>query len=166
LCEPLAVPFEERFWRRVDKNGPAIRVELGECWLWVAEVNTYGYGRVAFNGQGMFAHRVAWLLTHGTLPDLFVCHKCDNPRCVRPEHLFLGTARDNVIDMLAKGRCASGNARFTADQVAKIRAEFADGNVTKRELARRLSVDPRTIIDIISGKNYVITRRDRNGLRS
>lgn len=85
------------FWDRVDRSG--------ECWLWTAYRNEDGYGTVRFDGRMQGAHRVAWQLTHGPIPDgLDVLHSCDNPPCCKPDHLFLGTNHDNVIDRHTKGR--------------------------------------------------------------
>lgn len=89
---------DARFWARVAK---------GEgCWLWQGSVSPNGYGRLTVDGEVVGAHRFAFELTSGAaVPDgFYVCHRCDNPTCVRPDHLFLGTPKDNVDDMIAKGR--------------------------------------------------------------
>jgi len=84
------------FWKQVDKSGGD-----DACWIWNGYKLTSGYGQYYHVG----AHRVAWIETHGDIPDnLLVCHHCDNPSCVNPKHLFLGTHRDNTQDMIAKGR--------------------------------------------------------------
>lgn len=90
-----------RFWARVDTSG--------ECWTWTGPTVGRGYGKVSAFGSTQRAHRVAWILTNGEIPDgVFVCHRCDNPPCIRPDHLFLGDSTDNVRDMGLKGRAATG----------------------------------------------------------
>ena len=90
----------KRFWDKVDKTG--------ECWIWTAYTKTDGYGQFKFDGKMRGAHRMAWLLTNGEIPDgMLVCHTCDNPSCVNPNHLFLGTNQDNADDKMNKGRHAS-----------------------------------------------------------
>jgi hypothetical protein len=94
---------ECRFWSKVDKSGGP-----DACWNWMAKSRSHsgnGYGNFNYNGKAAHAHRVAWELTNGPIPNgLFGCHKCDNPLCCNPAHLFLGTAKDNSADMHAKGR--------------------------------------------------------------
>jgi hypothetical protein len=86
-----------RFWARVSRTD--------DCWEWQAYVKNNGYGVLRHCGRLWHAHRLAWLITHGELADeAFVCHRCDNPRCVRPDHLFLGTHTDNMRDAWSKGR--------------------------------------------------------------
>lgn len=81
------------------------------CWVWTGQTVGRGYGKVGFRGKTARAHRVIWELLYGPIPEnLFVCHKCDNPPCVNPEHLFLGNSKDNVQDMVKKGRNAKGKS--------------------------------------------------------
>lgn len=95
--------YEKRFWEKVDKFGPVLVRRLGRCWLWTGYLQR-GYGQIRVGEQKVRAHRYAWELTFGSVEKLWVLHKCDNPTCVRPSHLFTGTALDNTQDMLKKGR--------------------------------------------------------------
>jgi hypothetical protein len=98
-----ASPVETRFWNRV------IETPSG-CWEWQGTRNEHGYGGVSVEGKWRKAHQVAWELTHGERPPgVGVLHTCDNPPCVNPAHLFLGTQAENVQDMIAKGRAARGS---------------------------------------------------------
>lgn len=104
----LFLPIGERFWDKVNKHGPTARLDLDACWLWVGAVSGNGYGAVSFEGKQEGAHRVAWMLVNGEIPEgMQVLHECDTPLCVR--HLFLGTCKDNAEDMVRKGRSASGD---------------------------------------------------------
>lgn len=100
-----ALPFADRFWSCVDKNGP-VHPTLGtRCWVWLRGCNRFGYGAFTVAGKGQRAHRVSWEMAHGPIPDgLWLLHKCDNPKCVNPDHAFLGTALENARDREAKGR--------------------------------------------------------------
>lgn len=102
---------EELFWAKVDKNGPvpSHQPELGKCWLWLAAKDVDGYGSF---GDGR-AHRFSFSLAAGRAPKMLVCHKCDNPPCVNPDHLFEGTPKDNTLDMVRKGRYHSPMATKT-----------------------------------------------------
>lgn len=94
----------KRFWTKVSKS------EDG-CWLWLACKIRGGYGLILYEGRNQVAHRVAWMLTNGPIPDrMILCHRCDVPACVNPAHLFLGSAQDNSDDMVAKGRSAKGRS--------------------------------------------------------
>lgn len=92
------------FWEHVDRSDP------GGCWGWTGSVDSKNYGRVKSGGKAHKAHRIAYAIAFGDPGDLFVCHRCDNPICVRADHLFLGTIQDNNSDRDAKGRHARGPA--------------------------------------------------------
>lgn len=97
-----AADVERRFWSKVQKTET--------CWLWTGEASShFGYGRLHVNGRRTRAHRYSWELHNGAVPEgKFLLHSCDNPRCVRPEHLRVGTQRENMADKTARGRQARG----------------------------------------------------------
>lgn len=137
-----AAPLAERFWAKVAKSEG--------CWEWQGNQGRHGYGRLRSTSyHSVFAHRVAWELTYGPIPDgLEVCHKCDNPPCCRPDHLFLGTSAENLADMRAKGRGARGerhgSAKLLDSQVMTIRQRLAAG-ANVYSLASEYDVTPDTI---------------------
>lgn len=169
---PIAQPVEGRFWEKVDKtpgHGPK-----GDCWIWTAATGGFGYGRIGTReSSSEQAHRVSYRLAYGEIPTgLCVLHRCDNPPCVNPTHLFAGTKADNTADMCAKGRNRTGDqhplrlhpelvprgearahSKLTATQVVSIRSHFADG-VLKAELARQFGVDFMTIHSIVNRKTW------------
>lgn len=112
--------LEGRFWSKVDKAGPVPThlPHLGPCWLWTGhnKKGAWPYGAIRTKANGVWsysvAHRVSWELHNGPIPSgLWALHRCDNPLCVRPDHLFLGTAKHNTADMKAKGRSKFGGGR-------------------------------------------------------
>ncbi len=93
------VPFDERFERSYEKGSEKV------CWPWIGARTTAGYGTIGRDCKTLLAHRVAYIKVNGPIPDgMHICHHCDNPRCVNPNHLFCGTASDNSVDMIRKGR--------------------------------------------------------------
>ena len=141
----IARSLKERFAERFARGAP------DACWLWTAGKRR-GYGSIRDGGRMRQAHRVAWELAHGPIPDgLCVCHKCDNPPCVNPAHLFLGTKQDNNRDRARKGRQgwikgeSNGRARLTEDDVREIRALIELGKHSQREIGQEYGVS-RTLI--------------------
>jgi hypothetical protein len=141
-CESLGrVVKLENFWDRVEKSDA--------CWIWSGSYWENGYGKMMVEKKPYLAHRISWSLTFGEIPPgLWVLHKCDNHACVRPDHLFLGTFRDNVDDMVSKGRHAkgstSGMSKLTEEQVLKIREELKPCETIK-SLAEFYNVEVCTI---------------------
>lgn len=117
-------PIAARFWSKVRKTRT--------CWWWLAGTTARGYGKFWIDGRTVHAHRVAWELVNGPMdPGLVARHKCDNPLCVRPDHVVPGTNLDNTRDMVERGRMPLGeahkSAKLTAAQVIEIRARRARG---------------------------------------
>jgi DNA-binding Xre family transcriptional regulator len=131
----------------------------GGCWLWRGQLNQSGYGVLWLDGKSRIAHRVAWVFFRGEIPPgVLVCHTCDVPACVNPEHLFLGTHTDNARDREEKGRNMLGekihSARLSAEQVSRIKAMLAEGRMYMSELARAFGVTPSTISSIAKGVTW------------
>lgn len=156
--------LEERFWAKVDKNGPVLRPELGTCWLWTGGKHTGGYGHVVVKSLKQFgrrqikAHHASWMIHVGPIPDGFwVLHHCDNPPCVRPDHLFLGTDGDNAADKVSKARQRRGeaqpSAKTNAETVRLIRCLAAAGN-THQSIADSVGLSRRTVGMIVSRETW------------
>lgn len=146
--------LETRFWAKVER--------WEGCWVWLAHRDKAGYGRFSLHGRPALAHRVAYELSVGPVPPgLSVMHLCDNPQCVNPDHLRVGTHAENMADMKRKGRCHSrglpgernGFAKLTEPQVHAIRERYAAGN-TQVAIARDLGVDPTTVGLVVRGKRW------------
>ena len=148
-----------RFWSKVDIRGP------DDCWPWLAaklrKTATRAYGRIGYKSHVLYAHRLAWVLTHGLIPEgICVCHRCDFGLCCNPKHLFLGTIADNTADMVEKGRAASlggeknPRSKLTAEQVLEIRHRYAAGKVTQRKLATEYHVSQENISAITRRRTW------------
>lgn len=142
--------------RKDTVEGFMARVDIQEhgCWEWIGVRMWLDYGTVRIDGKILRAHRVMWRLVNGDIPDnMMVCHKCDNPPCVRPDHLFLGTAKDNSDDCHSKGRGSRGEAvpqsKLTTEQVIEIK-KLAK-HYKHREIAARYGVSRAMISYIARG---------------
>lgn len=146
----------------------------GGCRVWMGRRDRKNYGLFYWGGKRFGAHRAAWVIAYGEIPEgLCVCHRCDNPPCVRLDHLFLGTVKENTRDACEKGRMhygdshglrkhperaargeRHGSAKLTATDVADMRRLAAEGSVTQREIAKRFGVTFQTVSQIIARKAW------------
>ena len=152
--------LDAAFWEKTERSSG--------CWLWTgALANRKGhrnaYGQLQRRGRLLLAHRVAYERAVGPIPDgMMVCHHCDQPRCIRPDHLFLGTPADNMHDMIDKGRQRwvtvageqNGRARLTQAQVDAIRVS----GETPLGLAARFGISRSTIYSILRGRSWGVLR--------
>jgi DNA-binding CsgD family transcriptional regulator len=151
----------QRFWAKVDLNGPVLNLALGPCWVWTGTIDEDGYGRWWIRGKDkpyFKAHRVSFSLENGPIPEgLFTCHRCDNRPCVRPSHLFEGDALANALDMRKKGRAVNnagerhGLARLSDDEIQQIRYLVGQGR-TQREIADAYGIDRSYVSHIKNGR--------------
>lgn len=148
-----------RFWSKVKVGSP------DECWEWQGANNGVGYGKFHVGGEGnpqRYAHRISWELANGSIPKgLWVLHKCDNPKCVNPKHLFLGTQTENMQDAARKLRIrggargeAQGSSRLKEGEVLTIKQLLSDGKVRQTVIAKMFNVTPTAILFIKKGKTW------------
>lgn len=159
---PRGVPPIARVWHRAQRRGA--------CWEYMGSRNDRGYGLLQIwdwptrKQRHLYAHRVNYEAAHGPIPEgLQVCHRCDNPPCIRPDHLFLGTAKDNSHDAKRKGRLSrdhgrpgatNASAKLSEAQVIEIRRAYAAGEANQSDLARRFGVKPSTVSMVVLRKNW------------
>lgn len=149
---PIGDYHANLFWGRVRIAGP------DECWMWTGYKNNMGYGQYAvFPNPPQGSHRIAYALKNGGIPaGINVCHKCDNPLCCNPTHLFLGSQKDNIRDMGAKGRHATGprngNSKMSPETIAAIRSDYANGGISLKGLGRKHGCSDTWIARIVRGE--------------
>lgn len=122
------------------------------CWEWSRSKNNKGYGQFHYKGKDWLVHRLSFTLHEGEIPNgLFVCHKCDNPKCLNPDHLFLGTMADNMADMAKKLRC--GTVRLTVAQVREIK-RLNNSGLGPVKISRLLNVPSSTVNGVTAGHHW------------
>lgn len=159
MSHKYTTEFVSRFYSRIKA------VDSG-CHEWQAAVMKQGYGETFANGKVLYAHRIAWELVNGEIPNgLFVCHHCDNRKCCNPEHLFLGTNRDNLRDAAKKGRTRVPNLKRAHHPMAKLTEKdvreikyMLNQRYNHRILADMYGVSRPTISAINSGRLWKDTR--------
>lgn len=158
---PQRKPIADRFWPKVTKRSGKV------CWPWKASLSPAGYGQInsgGGRGRCLLASRVSWEINCGPIPPgKHVLHRCDNPSCVNPKHLFLGTAKDNSDDKIKKGRFRCGPGMkgeahplciLSKKQVKEIRRLYASGGFAYADLGTRYGVGATTIGAIIRRQNW------------
>lgn len=150
---------KQRFWDKV-KLGPVIRDEIGPCFVWVASTagRSHKYGYFKIRDQNYCAHRISYQIKFGKiLGAMLVCHKCDNPICVRPDHLFLGTTADNSADAKSKGRTNTParprgenhpGSKLTSANVIEMRA-LRNAGASYGDLMKRFGIAKTTVAQIV-----------------
>lgn len=157
---------EQRLWAKTDKTK--------ECWIWLGHKDRDGYGNIRIGERkAMRTHRLSFFLATKIDPiGMFVCHHCDNPSCINPDHLYLGTALENNRDKINRNRenWAKGervhNAKLTRDQVLSIFKEYKAGGVRHIDLAKKYGVSQTAIQLILSGKNWKHNKRSIKNMRN
>lgn len=145
--------FADRFWKNVKKSK--------DCWEWLGQKDYCGYGVIKFREKTIKAHRIAFELATGKSPiGLCVLHRCDNPGCVNPKHLYLGTPKDNAMDRMRKGRGGNlkgehnGRAKLSLEQIETIRDLFSTGAYSKVKLGKIFGVSDAQIGNIVRGIHW------------
>ena len=146
----IARPIEDRLWEKVERK------ESG-CWEWTGPRMPRGYGVVNTRSGGTaLAHRLSYMLFHGDPGDKSVLHSCDNPPCINPSHLWLGTQKDNIEDMVKKGRACNGERQGSSvlmDQdVRQIRKAYSLGRISQKVLAEEYGVSQTLVSQIVLRK--------------
>ena len=146
-------PPEERFWNHV--------VKTDSCWMWTGGRTKSGYGKFnpTHHAGWEKAHRFSWMMNFGSIPSgRVVCHRCNMKLCVRPDHLYVATSRENTLDAMRDGLCPIGEkhgmAKLTESQVKEIRLMFESGDITKAKLSRTYGVSEMQITRIIKRQTW------------
>lgn len=148
------IPIENKFWAKVPSNK-----DSNECWEWLGTKSSDGYAELKYKRKHIRANRIMWEMVNGQIPNgMIICHRCDNPACVNPHHLFLGTQMDNMHDKIAKGRHSYGENhklhKLTIRQVKQIRKQVSERTATMSQIARNMNVSLTTISSIVHEKTW------------
>lgn len=138
--------YVARFWSKVDVK------HKSKCWEWKASLRN-GYGKLIYRYKTISAHRIAWQLTHGEIGDYHVLHKCDNPLCCNPNHLFLGTNKDNVDDMIKKRRHPYGEKVGSSKLKESDVIDIIKSEDTYKEISEKYNIS-RSYVSDIKARRY------------
>jgi hypothetical protein len=146
----------DRLWKNTDRSTG--------CWIWLGLKSQKGYGSISYQGKGVRTHRLAWQLTNGQIPPgMMVCHSCDNPSCINPDHLFLGTNSDNQKDRVSKGRKNRGEfkkgeshwcSKLTRAQVDEMRRIRQTTGLSESKLAKMFGIGKSQSHNILIGNGW------------
>lgn len=165
---PITSEIIARFESKIDTAGPTVRDELSPCWMWMGTRQRRGSGALSYGvfvvrkPVSILAHRFSMLLCDGGLAGGVVAHRCDNPACVRQDHLFAGTQAENLADMRAKGRAyfnrfkagtSHPNAKITHEIAAEIRRLRGEG-LSLARIGERVGLNASTVHDIVRGRTW------------
>jgi len=149
-----SVPFEERFWSRI--------IKFENHWEWMGKVNRKKYGTIRRDGKEWSTHRLMWTMEHGSIPpNLHILHKCDMPWCINPEHLYLGSNHQNVMDKVSRGRVPksrgvdNGQSILSSNQVEEIRSLYWEQWVYQCEIAKQFNISQSEVSRIVNSKRWL-----------
>jgi hypothetical protein len=153
---PKKIDLRERFWSKVNKLGK------DNCWEFTGGINSTGRGIFVLNGKSVHAHRVAYMLTNGRIPEgAFICHTCDNGKCVNPKHLFIGNALINNRDCFSKGRHPilrgehDPKSKLNNEKVLKIVELYKTGKYSQPQVGKMFGVSRSSVLGILRGESWV-----------
>lgn len=169
MSRRAARPTADRFWEKVNRNGPVPAgdlAKLGPCWIWTAATSSFGHGLLLVGRRSVGAHRISYMLNVGPVPQgAFVLHRCNVAACVNPEHLYAGTQKENMRDRDEAGRHGAwlhpecrprgehnGMSKLADAQVSDLRSLSAGGGWTQRALADRFGISQPQVCRIVNQK--------------
>ena len=160
-CGCVKWPKGEEYTNKLKKRFYNKYQENGGCWIWTGSLNVWGYGVIRVNRKNMLAHRISWIIHEGDIPeDLLICHTCDNPACVNPKHLWLGSNKDNMTDMYLKNRSNQPKGekhalcKLNDKKVFKIRSLYKPRIYPANRIAKEFNVSEVCVYNIIYKRTW------------
>lgn len=149
-CSSCRWDVERIFFSHIEKTD--------SCWIWKGTISVYGYGQIQVGKKHVHAHRYSWIFHKGVIPEkMFVCHSCDNTKCVNPNHLFIGTAKDNSKDMVYKKRHCfgekNGNHKYSESTIRLI-VDMYNTGLSIRSVSKKMGIPFSTIQQVLSKKEW------------